>query len=101
MVLGYTIEASVVHQDNKSTIVLAEKGRSTSQRTRHMSIKYFYVKDRIDSKEIKVQHTGTEEMIADFFTKPLQGALFFKFRDLVMNANTPSNQLQGCVEDNE
>jgi hypothetical protein len=27
----------------------------------------------------------TEEMIADFFTKPLQGALFLKYRDIIMN----------------
>ena len=26
----------------------------------------------------------TEEMIADFLTKPLQGALFRKFRDLLL-----------------
>jgi hypothetical protein len=95
--LGYTMEASIVHQDNKSTIILSEKGRSTSQRTRHMNIKYFYVKDRIDTKEIKIVYTATENMIADFFTKPLQGKQFYKFRDLVMNNTTSIEQLQGCV----
>ena len=95
--LGYTMDASVVHQDNKSTITLSEKGRSTSQRTRHMNIKYFYVKDRIVQKEIKIVYTPTENMIADFFTKPLQGSLFVKFRDLVMNNTTFIEQVQGCV----
>jgi hypothetical protein len=95
--LGYTMEASIVHQDNKSTIILSEKGRSTSQRTRHMNIKYFYVKDRIDTKEIKIVYTATENMIADFFTKPLQGKQFYKFRDLVMNNTTSIEQVQGCV----
>ncbi len=83
--LGYSMGASLVHQDNKSTIILAEKGRSTSQRTRHMNIKYFYVKDRIDAKEIKITHTGTKHMIADFFTKPLQGGQFLELRALVLN----------------
>jgi hypothetical protein len=97
--LGYTMDASIVHQDNMSTIHLSEKGRSTSQRTRHMNIKYFYVKDRIDKKEVKVIYTPTEQMIADFFTKPLQGKLFFKFRDLVMNNTTTSiDKVQGCVD---
>jgi hypothetical protein len=31
-----------------------------------------------------VKHCPTEQMLADFFTKPLQGSLFRKFRDVVM-----------------
>ena len=82
---GYNVQKAVIHQDNKSTIALAEKGRSTNNRTRHVNIRYFFVKDRIDSGEVEVKYTGTEEMIADFFSKPLQGALFDKFRDKIMN----------------
>ena len=33
---------------------------------------------------MNVVYCPTEEMLADFFTKPLQGALFRKFRDVVM-----------------
>ena len=29
-------------------------------------------------------HCPTEEMVADFFTKPLQGKLFFEFRNTVL-----------------
>lgn len=86
--LGYSMEASTVHQDNMSTIALANKGRSTSQRTRHMNIKYFFVKDRISSGEVRIKYTPTESMVADFFTKPLQGILFNKFRNIIMN-NVP------------
>jgi hypothetical protein len=64
---------------------MAGKGRSTSGRTRHVSIRYFFVKDRIESKEIVLRYIGTEEMIADFFTKPLQGALFKSMRAKIMN----------------
>jgi murein tripeptide amidase MpaA len=35
-------------------------------------------------------------MIADFFTKPLQGALFQKFRDQIMNINPLPNGPQDC-----
>ena len=81
---GYKTE-TVVHQDNKSTITLAEKGKSTTNRTRHVNIRYFFVKDKIDSKEIEVKYLPTEDMIADFFSKPLQGAQFEKFRDMILN----------------
>jgi hypothetical protein len=67
--------------------MLAEKGRSTSGRTRHVSIRYFFVKDRIDSKEIKLNYVPTDAMMADFFTKPLQGALFLKFREAILGCD--------------
>jgi hypothetical protein len=82
---GYDIGPAIIHQDNKSTITLAEKGRSTSNRTRHITIRYFFVKDRIESGDVKVIYTGTEEMVADFFSKPLQGHLFEKHRNTIMN----------------
>jgi hypothetical protein len=82
---GYEMGEVPLHQDIKSTMILAERGKSVSGRTRHVSIRYFFVKDRIESKEIKIVHTGTEDMIADFFTKPLQGALFVKHRKTLLN----------------
>ena len=55
---------------------MLEKGRSTSQRTKHIATGYFFMKDRISSNEIKIVHMGTNDMVADFYTKPLQGELF-------------------------
>lgn len=40
----------------------------------HISIRYFFVKDRVDNKEFAIEYCPTKEMIADYFTKPLQGA---------------------------
>jgi hypothetical protein len=63
---------------------------SSSKRTRHMNIRYFFVKDRVASKELSIEHCPTEDMVADYFTKPLQGKLFYKLRDLVMNIGPSS-----------
>ena len=63
---------------------MAEKGRSTSQRTRHMNIRYFFIHDCIARHEVKVIHRGTDEMDADFFTKPLRKDVFVKFRRRIM-----------------
>jgi hypothetical protein len=84
---GYKMGAAQVFQDNRSTIMLAEKGRSTSGRTRHVSIRYFFVNDRIESGEIKLGYLGTESMVADFFTKPLQGAQFQKLRGAILGGD--------------
>jgi len=72
-------------QDNEATEKLEKNGRaSSSQKTRHIDIRYFWMKDRIKTENISIVHCPTEIMLADFFTKPLQGSLFRKFRDVLM-----------------
>jgi Reverse transcriptase (RNA-dependent DNA polymerase) len=83
---GYSSTNTILYQDNKSAILLAKNGRaSSSKRTRHLNIRYYFITDRIASKELTVEYCPTEDMLADFFTKPLQEALFRKLRDLIMN----------------
>ena len=40
-------------------------------------------------------------MVADYFTKPLQGSLFRKFRDFIMNGEPSSieRHREACLED--
>jgi len=38
----------------------------------------------VDRKEIEISYCPTESMLADFFTKPLQGTLFRTFRAVIM-----------------
>jgi hypothetical protein len=84
---GYNIEETELHQDNASTELLLKNGRmSSSQRTRHINIRYFFLKDRIDNNELSIKHCPTDQMIADFFSKPTQGAKFIEFRDIIMGA---------------
>ena len=52
--------------------------------TKHIKLQYFFVTNRIEAKELSIQHCPTLDMIADYFTRPLQGKLFRKFRDLIM-----------------
>jgi hypothetical protein len=83
--LGYDLGPATMFQDNLSTLKLVERGRPASDRTRHVSVRFFFVKDRVDSKEIKMEYCSTTEMTADILTKPLQGAQFFKLRDQLLN----------------
>jgi hypothetical protein len=85
---GYGADESIVYQDNQSAMLLEKNGRgSSSKRTRHINIRYFFVADRIASREVKVEYCPTGDMVADYFTKPLQGTLFRKFRDIIMNGD--------------
>mmetsp|Transcript_13635 Transcript_13635/g.25643 ORF Transcript_13635/g.25643 Transcript_13635/m.25643 type:complete len:126 (-) Transcript_13635:1995-2372(-) len=68
-----------------SAIKLERNGRQlSSKRTRHLNIKHFFIKDRVDAGELNIKHCGTEDMVADYFTKPLQGEKFRRFRDLIL-----------------
>lgn len=83
---GYPLKPSVVHQDNQSAMLLEKNGiASSSKRTRHMNIRYFFVADVLERKEIALEYCPTDEMIGDFFTKPLGGAKFRRFRNIIMN----------------
>jgi hypothetical protein len=82
---GFAIKENILHQDNQSSIKIETNGkRSSGQKTKHMDNRYFWIKDRLGSEGIEIQCCPTEKMLADFFTKPLQGALFRKFRDVVL-----------------
>ena len=86
---GYTLTANVLHQDNQSAIRLKRNGRrSCSKKSRHIDIRYFYLKDLIQRGELEVQYCATENMVADFFTKPLQGNLFNKLKAVIMGKAT-------------
>ena len=82
---GYKLDAATVFQDNKRAIAMASKGMSTSDRTRHINIRYLFIKDPIDNKEIKINYLPTEEMTSDILTKPLQGEPFRKLRSNLLN----------------
>ena len=76
---------AILNQDNKGTIRLAETGRSNAEKTRHIVIRYFWIKDRITSKEVEINYCPTDDMIADVVTKPLTGAKFIYLRSLLLN----------------
>ena len=82
---GYEIGEATIYQDNQSTIAMVKNGKSNSNRTRHIAIRFFFVADRVRSKEIKIEYMQTGEMLADILTKPLQGKLFTKLRNELLN----------------
>ena len=83
---GYGSKETVVYQDNKSAILLENNGKlSSSKRTKHINVCYYFVKDCVERKELRIEFLGTDDMWADYYTKLLQGSKFFKFRKEIMN----------------
>ena len=82
---GYMIRKNILYQDNKSTILLINNGkRSSGKRTRALNIRYFFLTDQVEKGNLTIQYCPTGSMIADFQSKPLQGAKFDQFRSDIM-----------------
>jgi hypothetical protein len=79
------MEAATIFQDNQSTLASLESGRSVNKATRHIIIRYFYLKSKVQEGEVVLEYMPTEEMIADVLTKPLQGEKFIELRDSLLN----------------
>jgi len=82
---GYKVKKNVLYQDNMSAMRMEKNGRnSCTGNSRHIHIRYFFVKDRVDKGEVEIHYCPTNRMVADFYTKPLQGKLFHKLRRFIM-----------------
>ena len=102
----YKVTDNILYQDNESTVKLARNGRhSSSKQTRHIEVRYYFITDHIDRDRVRVSYCPTGDMLADYFSKPLQGSLFQKFHNLILNIS-PKDELkvwpgeQECVGTN-
>ena len=74
-----------INQDNTSAINLEKNGvASAGRRSKHIDIRYFWLKDRVERGDVNIKYCPTKLMIADFFTKPLQGALLKRLKSVIM-----------------
>ena len=67
-----------------------ERKTSSGKWTKHLNIRYFFVTDKIKKGEVKVAYCPMQEMLGDFFTKPLQGAQFVRMRSKILTLPSSS-----------
>ena len=71
--------ATTIFEDNQGAIALA-KNPTHHSRTKHIDIKYHYVREAVSTKEINLEYCPTQDMIADSLTKGLPRPQFEKLR---------------------
>jgi hypothetical protein len=86
---GDDISDSTVYEDNMSVIHSIRSGETSSDRTRHIRIRKLFTKDFLESGRFKLEYCKSSDMIADILTKPLQGDLFERLRDLILGYSIP------------
>ena len=55
-----------------------------TKRSRHIKIRYFCMKDLVDKNQDEIDFCVTENVLVDFFTKPVREDLFKKFRSVAL-----------------
>ena len=73
------LEPTTLYSDNQSAIAMAKDDRFHA-RTKHIDIRYHYIREIIDSGAVTIGYCPTADMIADLFTKALPS---YKFQPLV------------------
>jgi len=61
------------------------------QVAREPSIWMYAMTDKIKKGEVKVAFCPTHNILADFFTKPLQGSMFVRMREKILNLPASEN----------
>jgi hypothetical protein len=70
-------EEITMYCDNKSTICLS-KNPEFHSRTKHIDIRYHFIKEKITEKIIKIEYIPTDQMLADILTKALPRIKHYK-----------------------
>jgi hypothetical protein len=68
-----------LRSDNQSAIALARSEGQFHARSKHIDIRWHFIKFCIKDESIELIYCPTEEMVADIFTKPLPNTKIKKF----------------------
>eukprot|EP00253_Pinus_taeda_P012149 PITA_12149 len=88
---GLTLDTTVILRDNQSGIRLSEN-LVFHDRSKHIDIRYHYIRDMVQRGAIRLQHIGTDEQVADILTKPLGKVKFLNFREQLGVVQRPSDE---------
>ena len=92
---GYLKKSSRFFQDNQSAMRMEVNGRNSwTGNLQHIYIRYFFIKDLVEKQELSIVYCPTHLMLAYYLSKPLQGAFFHKFGDIIMGRVIPFTLLE-------
>jgi hypothetical protein len=80
--LGIEIGQICIRGDNQGALKLLKHSMST-QRSKHIDVMHHFARERVLRGEVKFEYCSTENMAADFLTKPVNSAKFVKCRSMI------------------
>jgi hypothetical protein len=87
--LGFPQDPTTIYEDNESAINLAE-APAVTRKSKHIPVRYHYIRDLVEKKEVALQFVPTVRQTADILTKILPPKQFQRLRTNLLNlANNP------------
>jgi hypothetical protein len=80
--------------DNKSALALA-KNPVFHERSKHIRIKYHFIRDCLEDGSIKASHIATTDQLADILTKSVGNSKFQEMRERIGLQQFTSGSAQG------
>eukprot|EP00253_Pinus_taeda_P009188 PITA_09188 len=87
-------KGTVIFCDNSSAIALS-KNSVFHKRTKHIDIKFHYIRELVNNGYIVLKHCRTQEKVADILTKPLQHKSFEFLRKCLGMTDNPAVEIKG------
>ncbi|MBW0542686.1 hypothetical protein O181_082401 [Austropuccinia psidii MF-1] len=70
MEMGIKDSKPVLYNDNSGATIIARQA-ALNVNTKHIEVRYQYLRDIVSKKQLTIEQVGTEDMLADVLTKPL------------------------------
>ena len=80
--IGYKLGPLPICSDNQGAIFISSNP-ITERRSKHIDIRYHYVRELVEDKKVEVFYVSTDDNPADLFTKNLGRIKFLKFRGML------------------
>jgi len=74
---------TIIYCDNKSAITMV-KNPIHHQRTKHIAIKYHFIKEVEANKQIQLEYYMTKDQVVDIFIKALPRIKFEQFQNMFL-----------------
>ena len=91
-------DAVKIHEDNQGSIALA-KNPECHKRTKHIDIRYHFVREKVEDGQVVLQYCPTKEMKADLMTKPISAVQFEGLRNKLGIKPLHAAESSGSVEE--
>jgi len=75
-------EGTVIQGDYKSAIELA-KNPVNHDRSKHIDVHFHFIREQVKEGNVELVHMGSQDQVANMFTKPLSIVLFNNCKNLI------------------
>jgi hypothetical protein len=84
MDLGLKQDEPTVNMEDNQACIAMSNNQIIQKRTKHIDVRYHFVREKVESKEVELVYFFTQHQLADILTKPLLSIRLAMLRDRVM-----------------